>query len=72
MRLHDIEITPDRVRVDGNEIICDASGPKVNSIHPLLHVVTVSVFARAITLNGDTHDQAATTPIYDQLVKETQ
>lgn len=41
MRLHDIEITPDRILVDGNEIICNESGPKVHSIHPRLHVVTV-------------------------------
>lgn len=72
MRLHDIEITPDRILVDGNEIICDGSGPKVHSIHPRLHVVTVPVFARTVTLNGDTHDPDATTPIYDQLVKERQ
>lgn len=72
MRLHDVEISPHSVRIDGQNITCEESGPRVHSLGEDLQIVHIPIFARTVTLNGDTHDPDATTPIYDQLVKERQ
>lgn len=70
MRLHDIEISPRSVRIDGTPIIVDESGPRVETLGTDLHLVHIPVFARTVPLNGDTHDPDEPTPIYDQLLQE--
>lgn len=72
MRLHDVEISPRSVRIDGAPITTEEAGPHVETLGPELHIVHIPVFARTVTLNGDTHDPDEGTPIYDQLVKERQ
>lgn len=71
MKLHDVEISRRGVRIDGQNIICEASGPRVDQLGMDLHVVHVPVIARTVTINGDTHDPDADTPIYNTLRKET-
>lgn len=70
MRLHDVEISPHSVRVDGQNIICEESGPRVQPIGAGLQIVHIPLIARTVTITGDAHDPDAGTPIYDQLLKE--
>lgn len=70
MKLHNVEISPRGVRIDGLSVVVEMSGPRVEELGPDLHVVHVPVIAQTVTINGDTHDPDAGTPIYDQLKAE--
>lgn len=70
MRLHTLEISPRSVRIDGQNIICEESGPRVHSLGEDLQIVHIPVLARTVTITGDTHHPDAGTPIYDQLLQE--
>lgn len=70
MRLHDVEISPRSVRIDGVPAICEESGPRVGTLGPEVHIVHIPLIARTVTLTVDTHHPDAGTPIYDQLLKE--
>ena len=72
IRLHEIEISPRSVRIDGVPVTVDTPGPSVFTPHPGedLHIVHIPVLAQSVTLNGDIHAPDAGTPVYDQLVAE--
>lgn len=72
MKLHDIEVTPRGVRIDGVPVFVEASGPRVETRYPDLHIVHLPVFAQSVTLNADSHDPDVGTPIYDELLTEVQ
>lgn len=70
MNLHDVEISPRSVRIDGLPVVVEMSGPRIDQLGPDLHVVHIPLIARTVTLTGDTHHPDAGTPIYDQLKAE--
>ena len=70
MRLHTLEISPRSVRIDGQNITCEESGPRVDPLGADLQIVHIPVLAQTVTLTGDTHARDAGTPIYDQLLQE--
>lgn len=70
MRLHDVEISPRSVRIDGKPIVCIESGPRVQPIGEGLQIVHIPLIAQTVTLTGDTHAPDTRTPVYDQLAKE--
>lgn len=70
MHLHNIDIGPRHIRVDGMEIIAEKCGVEIQHRGPIA-AVRLTILAKEITLNGDRHDPPGETPIYDQLLKET-
>ncbi|MCT1450630.1 hypothetical protein [Corynebacterium sp. p3-SID1194] len=70
MRLHDVEITPRSVRIDGQRLTVLEDIPLIEPIGLDVSIVHLPVIARTVTVTGDTHDPDEETPIYDQLVQE--
>ena len=71
MRLHNVTITPHSVILDGQKLTIHKDGPQIKQPVPGLNIVHLPVFARTVTVAGDTHDPDEATPIYDQLIAET-
>lgn len=69
MRLHRMTISPRNVTLDGVQLIVDLQGPTVEELTPDLTIVHLPLICETVTLNGDQHDSAETTPIYDTLIK---
>ena len=64
--LHNVTVGRRRITIDGVPITCSQEV----TVEPssLLHQITLTVFCRNITLEGDSHTGIESTPIYDELV----
>lgn len=67
MRLHEINISPRSITIDGIPLLHSDAAPTVETLAPDLHLVHLTVYASRIQLDGDTHHNPEPTPIYDQL-----
>lgn len=69
MRLHNINITPRSVTLDGLPLTVREDGPIIEPIGLDVSIVHLPVIARTVTLQGDTHDPDEPTPVYDKLLR---
>lgn len=68
-RIHEAEINPRRITVDGLDLTVDKD-VHIEQIDNDLHLLKVNIYCRSITLDGDHHANPESTPIWDQLVAE--
>ena len=70
MRPHKINISPRSITLDGIPLLHSDEAPTVETLAPDLHRVHLTVYADRIQLDGDSHSNHESTPIYDQLKEE--
>ena len=70
MRPHRIDISPRSITLDGISLLHSDEAPIVETVAPGLHRVRLTVYADRIQLDGDSHSNHESTPIYDQLKEE--